>query len=109
MAIMESQNKKDAYTVIVLTNNIVKNIRNENVVESYFLRPTKTGSVIVSAYSLTNFDIQKHIKGLKAIDRKKAEKLLGVSNSLKNLTISILNNPSAVDSIADLKNNFNIL
>jgi hypothetical protein len=64
---------------------------------------------IVSSYKFYNEDIKKHIAGLKAIDRKKAEKLLGVSDSLKNLTISILSNSSAVDSIADLKNNFNVL
>ncbi len=42
------------------------------------------------------------------IDNKKAEVLFGVGVRLNEPAISILNNPSATDSIADLKNNFNV-
>ena len=106
MAIIESQNKKEPYTIIVLTDIVDADTQGNDALIGYFLRPTKDGSIIVSSYRLYKQDIEKNIAGLKAIDRKKAEDLFGVSGSLKNLTIPILNNSSATDSIADLKEKY---
>lgn len=103
LAIMISQNKKDPYTVIILTDIITKDIRRQDSFISYFLRPVSNNSILVSSYKFTEHEINKHIDGLKAIDKEKVERLLGVGVTNKALAISILSKLSTVDSIADLK------
>lgn len=107
MAIMVSQNKKDPYTLIVFTDIITKDKAENESVLGYLLRPAEDGSIMVSTYNFYSTDIDKHIKGLKAVDKEKAEKMSGVG-AVKNqqLAISIKNTLSAEDSIADLKEKY---
>jgi len=105
LAIMISQNKNDPYTVIVLSDIISKDIYGNKGLISYFLRPMlKDNSILISSYKFFNAEIEKHKKGLKAVDKEKAERLLGVGVPLKEPAISILSNLSTTESIADLKN-----
>lgn len=107
MAIMESQNKNEPYTIIALTDIVSKDIRENESILAYFLRPTEDGAVMVSTYNMNNVDIDKHIKGLIAVDKEKAENVSRVGVTTKALAISIMNTLSAKQSIADLKEKYN--
>ena len=104
MMIMKSQNINDTDSIIILSDIVCKDVREKESIIGYILRPYRNDSVMISAYSFNHADINKHMKGLRAVDKEKVESVSRVGVTDKALAISIMNTLSTADSIADLKN-----
>ncbi|MDR1195733.1 MAG: hypothetical protein LBL00_04555 [Endomicrobium sp.] len=107
LAVFKSQKAGDSKSVIVLTDINTKTIKDDPAFDGFIFRPQANNTILVSCYSFSQADIERHIAGLKAVDKKRAAELSGLRSTQRALTMPILDNSSGKIDIADLQNNVN--